>query len=94
MIWVEADELKFAFITDSKTIRKPVHRVYAKRIMREIVRRYFLPSKDIKPMFIAIRPLVNLKLVVSEIGFNIVKEDFTDLLNRINNRNSVDISNG
>ncbi len=94
VVYIEADELKFAFITDSKTIRKPVHRVYAKRVMREVVRRYFLPNNVIKPMFIAIRPLVNLKSVVSEKGFDVVKEDLITLLNRINNQNSVDISNG
>lgn len=93
LIFVEAQELKFAFITDSKTIRKPVDRVYARRIMREIVRRYFLPNNITVPMFIAIRPLANLKSVVSEIGFNIVKEDLIALLNRVNNRNSVGISN-
>lgn len=82
IIFVDAEDLKFAFIVDRKIAPKAVDRIYAKRIMREIVRKFFLKT-CLKPLHIGIRPLSNLKVLKEKTGFENVKNELVQLLNQI-----------
>ena len=82
IVFVDSEELKFAFIVDAKTMPRAVDRTYSKRIMREVVRNNFLQNCK-KPMHIAIRPLKNLRLLVKEKGFDNIQTELTSLLGTI-----------
>ena len=82
IIFIDSISLKFAFIVDAKTMPTAAHRNYSKRIMREIVRTYFLTSIS-KPLHIGIRPLIDLKNLVKEIGFEKVENELIELLKTI-----------
>lgn len=78
LIFKDSENLKFAFMVDTKIIPKANHRVYTKRVMREIVRKSFL-EKIPKPLFIGIRPLKDLK----NSNFAEIEIELLNLLNQI-----------
>lgn len=78
IIFKDSDSLKFAFMVDKKTIPLASHRVYSKRVIREIVRKDFL-NKIPKPLFIGIRPLKDLK----KTDFKEIESELLNLLNQI-----------
>jgi ribonuclease P protein component len=82
IVFTDSEYIKFAFIVDAKTMPKANHRVYSKRIMREVVRKDFLANLE-KKLFIGIRPLKDLKLIVKEIGFESIRLDLLNLLMQI-----------
>ena len=85
LTFMDSSALKFAFVVAKKDIAKATARVYSKRIVREIVRKDFLPNCiDKKPLYISIQPKANLKVLVKEVGFEVIRKELLELLNQIN----------
>jgi len=85
IIFLDSTETKFAYMVDSKSIPLASHRVYTKRVIREIVRNGFIDKVE-KPMFIGIRALKDL----TDTDFAQNQSELIGLLNQIDfKRNAV-----
>lgn len=82
LMYVSAADLKFAFIVSKKDIKKSVRRNYSKRLMKEIVREY-IKEHPLQRLHIVIRSKYDLKELKNTVGFNLIKLDLYDCLNKI-----------
>lgn len=94
IIYVDANDLKFAFIAPRKYIKKAVNRNYTKRVMKEFTR-VFISKYSLSNLYIAIKSKYDLKELKKQIGFLLIKEDFFTCMFHIyeyNKNNSQDLS--
>lgn len=87
LIFVDSNLTKIAFVVSKKNIPKASHRIYSKRLVREIFRTDILTTIK-KPLHLSIHiksNLYNLKKQNSDKNFyNNIKNELIELFNQIN----------
>jgi ribonuclease P protein component len=81
-VYAEGDSLRFGLIVKKKNVPLASHRNYSRRIVREILRKEFIPNFQ-KGRHIAILIKNDLKTIINEAGFENVRKDLINVLRQI-----------